>query len=172
MNSGTPFDQKHLRRASLLTGLEVRDAEQSLGHVVGLVYDTARLLFGVLLRRDGPTGLTVLPIRNLDWHDPEVLHVKGQARPQAMTEVHRPVTGLPVKVARVRGMAFVHDLFIDPDSSRVASFQLAALPEAQQDAHTVYVPGEEVERRAGKLVVAPQVLIRLTSALHTPRAVA
>lgn len=153
-------------------GLEVREGEQSHGQVVGLVYDTARLLFCVLLQRQGMTGLSVLPVRHLDWSQPDVLGVRGDESPQAMTPLHRPVTGLPVKVARLRGMAFVHDLLIDPRASRIAAFELAALPEAQRPAHTVRVPGQEVERRAGKLVVAPQVLIRLTSALHTPVAVA
>lgn len=71
-----------------------------------------------------------------------------------------------------RGVAYVHDLWIDPASSRVAAFQLAALPGLRAEEHLVCVPGEEIERCAGTLLTHSGVQQQLTQALHTPVSVA
>lgn len=162
------LDLNHCRRASEVIGLTVWHAYERVGQVTGLVYDTVSLLFCVQVQPEQHDTFLVIPVRSLHWHDPQQLSLKDQTTPQPLTEQHLPARGLPVRVGRKAKMAFVYDLFIDPQASRIAAFQLTALPGVQQDAHTVQVSGEEVERWAGELQISNEVLAQLTHSLHTP----
>lgn len=168
MKDHSTIEQTGWRRASDVIGLEVWSGQQCHGQVSGLVFDTVNLLFCVQIQVAGQDACEVVPVRALDWHDQGKLSIRPQTKPQPLAERHIAVRGLPVRVGRQANTAFVYDLCIDPQASRIAAFQLTSLPGVQQIAYTVQVSGEDVERWAGELQISPEVLTKVTTSLHTP----
>lgn len=135
-------------RATALRGLPVRQGDEQVGTLGGLVYDhVARRVRGFTVHSDERTlnvwwadvdGLTRqalqvrtgIPLSHL-WHG-----LGSVAR--------RPVDTLTVRLPDGAGTLFVLDAFVDPQTERIMAYEVGALPRAAAARRGLRIPAADL----------------------------
>lgn len=156
-------------RATSLRGLSVYHRQQSVGTALGLVYDHASKTvthLKLVCRASG--DLLAVPLGEIDFEflPQHELHLRVRRSWQPLPGPHRPVDRLTVKAQGGSGTVFVHDVWFDPHTGEIASYELGLLPRKASSLLSLCVQADQLTFEADQLLASAQLLHALSTAFN------
>ena len=156
-------------RATSLRGLPLSHRQANAGTVTGLIYDHIRKQVTHLKLASRVDGeMAAVPLREVDFRrvGQNELRVPALNVWEKLPETYPPVDKLTVKSQSRTDTVFVHDVWFNPQTGKIDSYELGLLPRKASSMPSLCVKASQVAFEDGQLLAADDLLIALSATFN------
>lgn len=153
-------------RATSLRGLQLSHRSQNAGTVTGLIYDhVGKKVTHVKLASRANGEVVAVPLSEVDFErmDQNDLQLEALRAWEKLPETYPPVDKLTVKSHSRTETVFVHDVWFNPHTGRIDSYELGLLPRKASSMPSLCVKATQLAFEDGQLLAPDELLAALSA---------